>query len=485
MVNTVSGGHLVRLLDRWRALPGVRGARLPEYAALATAVRGLLHDARLPLGVRLPAERELAEALRISRTTVTAAYRELRTSGHLTSRRGSGSFTTLPEGRRVATSGLLVSDGGDVIDLSCASLPAPARFDDAVAAAVAELPAYAAGLGYHPDGLPALRERIAARFTSRGLPTTPEQILVTNGAQNGLDLILRLLLGPGQQVLVESPTYPNALSALRAHRARVSAASLDPIHGWDEELLVAELRASRPTAAYLMPEFQNPSGHVMPLRLRERLPAAAHRAGTDVVVDESYVELSFTDEALPPPVAAFDTHARVLTIGSMSKPFWGGLRVGWVRAAVPVITRLTALRVAVDLAGPVFDQLVAVALLDWADEVVGVHREALRARRDALASALRTQLPQWTFRLPEGGGSLWVELDAPGATALAQAAQEHGVRLAPGPTFGLAGTLERYVRLPFTLPEADLVEAVRRLASAHADLSRARSAQWTPPTLVA
>lgn len=475
----------MRLLDQWRSTRGSRGGRLPEYAALATAVRGLLHDGRVPLGVRLPAERELAESLQVSRTTVTAAYRELRDSGHLISRRGAGSFTALPPGQRVGTQGLEAEGGaGDLLDLSCAALAAPAQLTEAVARAAADLPAHARCAGYEPAGLGLLRERVAAGFVARGLPTTPDQILITGGVQQAVDLVVRLLVAPGQSVLVESPTYPNVLTALRAHRARVVTTNLDPAAGWEEELLLAELRASRPALAYLIPEFQNPTGHVMPKRLRELLPAAAHRGGTDVIVDESFVDLGFV--ASPPrPVAAFDAHARVITVGGMSKPYWGGLRVGWVRAAVPVVARLAALRVTVDMSGPVLDQLVAAHLLDHRDEVIAARRVQLERQRDTLVAALRTHLPAWSFTVPDGGACLWVELDVPVSTALAHAAAEHGVRLAPGPRFGVGGTLERFVRLPFTLPPTDLVEAVRRLAAAHNDLSRARPAQWAPPTLVA
>jgi Transcriptional regulators containing a DNA-binding HTH domain and an aminotransferase domain (MocR family) and their eukaryotic orthologs len=488
------------MLDQWRAnRANGNGRRLPEYAALATAIRGLLRDGRIPLGVRLPAERELADALGISRTTVTAAYRDLRETGHLTSRRGAGSFTAIPGGQRVGSAGLWTpEDTSDMIDLGCAAPEAPAQFTEAVAEAVQELPRYTAGAGYHPTGIPALRERIAAAFTARGLPTSPDQILVTTGAQQAVDLILRLLVSPGQAVLVESPTYPNVLAALRAHRMRVVTSSLDPVAGWEEELLLAELRSTRPAVAYLIPEFQNPTGHVMPHRLRTLLPSVAHRAGTDLIVDESFVDLRLDGPAeaaatvdtvdagaAPSPVASFDAHARVLTVGGMSKPYWGGLRVGWIRAATPIIARLAALRVTVDMSGAVLDQLVAAALLDRAGEVLAARRRELRERRDVLVGALRQQLPQWTFTPPPGGMSLWVELDAPVSTALAQAAHEHGVRLAPGSLFGVAGTLERFIRLPFTLPGPDLVEAVRRLAAAHADLTRARPAAWTPPSLVA
>ncbi len=468
----------------------------------------------------MPAERELAEALAISRTTVTAAYRDLRASGHLASRRGSGSWTTLPEGHRIATSGMWApTDELDVIDLGCAALAAPPELGVAVAEAVEDLPRFARGAGYHPTGVPALRERVAVRFAERGLPTHADQIMITNGVQHALDLILRLLISPGQSVLVESPTYPNVLAALRAHRARVSTDNLDPRTGWDGDLLLGELRSWRPTLAYVIPEFHNPTGHLMPVSLRERLPSVAHRAGADLVVDESFVDLSL-DAALlgaaslgaaslgaaslgaaslgaaslgaaslaagaAPALASYDRHARVLTVGGMTKAYWGGLRVGWIRAAAPVIARLSALRVAVDMAGPVLDQLVALRLLDRANSVIPARRAQLTRQRDTLVAALRAHLPGWSFTIPSGGVCLWVELEAPMSTALAHSAHELGVRLAPGPSFGVAGTLERFVRLPFTLPEDDLIEAVRRLAAAAVDLDHARAPEWSAPALVA
>src|SRR5690606_14500161 len=227
-----------------------------------------------------------------SRTTVSAAYRELRDSGHLTSRRGAGSWTTVPRGHRVDTSGLWSpAEDRDVIDLGNAVLAAPPQLVDAVRAATEELHGYLASAGYYPTGIPELREAVAATYTARGLPTSPEQILVTNGVQHALDLVLRLLVAPGQPVLVESPTYPNALAGLAARRARVVTYGLVET-GWDEEVLLATLRAARPRVAYLVPEFHNPTGHLMPASLRASLTAAAHATGTDLVVDESFVDLA-------------------------------------------------------------------------------------------------------------------------------------------------------------------------------------------------
>lgn len=475
--------QLERLLGNWHGLPGSKSS--PDYAALAGAIRGLVADGRLSLGVRLPAERELADSLRISRTTVSAAYRLLRESGHLTSRRGAGSWTTLPTGHRVASSGVWApAEDLDVIDLAAAAPAAPPQLAEAAAAAVEDLPRYAGGPGYHPAGLPELREQVALGYRHRGLPTSPDQIMITSGVQHALDLVIRLLVAPGQSVLVESPTYPNALAGLGVRRARIATYGL-PDSGWDPDLLLGTLRQTGPRVSYLIPEYHNPTGHLMAIDLRERLVATAHSVGSELVVDESFVDLPLDDHLALPPVASFDRHARVLSIGGMSKPYWGGLRIGWIRASAPVVQRLVAVRVGVDMASPVLDQLVAVHLLRRADEVVPARRAELIRQCRALTAALRSELPEWRFTSPRGGVTLWVELDAPVSSALSRAVEDLGVRLAPGPRFGVDGTLERFLRLPFTLPEADLVEAVHRIAAARTALDRAYRPSWTEPPVFA
>jgi DNA-binding transcriptional MocR family regulator len=483
VTTVLKGPQLARLLGKWHLDGGHRDG--PDYASLAGAVRGLLVDGRLPLGVRLPAERELATCLGISRTTVTAAYRRLRETGHLASRRGAGSWTTMPEDAKVGSTGLWAPGSEpEMLDLGVAALPAPPELAEAAAEAMAELPRYLGEPGYHPSGLIELRAAVADEYGRRGLPTSSDQIMITSGVSHAFDLAVRLLVSPAQPVLVESPTYPNALVALTARRTRVLTYGLDE-SGWDAELLLSGLRQNRPRLAYLVPEFQNPTGHLMPVPLRERLPAIAHSSGTDLIIDESFVDLAIDPVLLPPPVAAFDRHARVLSIGGMSKPYWGGLRIGWIRASAPLVQRLAAVRVGVDMAGPVLDQLVGAHLLRRRTAIVAARRRQLEARRDALVGALREQLPEWRFRVPAGGFSLWAELPAPVSSALARVAEAYGVRLAPGPRFGVDGTLERFLRLPFTLPEPDLVEAVARLAKARRELDRPARRTWESPALVA
>jgi DNA-binding transcriptional MocR family regulator len=502
-VATIGPAQLARMLGPWRVhahatagrAAGRAAGRDADYLRLAGAVRGLLRDGRLALGTRLPAERALADVLSTSRTTVTAAYGSLRDEGYLTSRRGSGSFTAMPDGQRISTSGLWSPSSGDpdLIDLGCAAPDPPAELADAAREAAELLPGYLAGPdgrhGYHPAGLPELREAVADRLTRRGLRTAPHQVVITSGAQQALDVVLRLLAAPGERVLVESPCYPNALAAFAQHRLRVDAVGLGP-DGWDPDVLRSAITAGRPRLAYLIPDFQNPTGHLMPAELRRSLATTAHATGTTVVVDETFAELDLEPERgpLPPPVAALDRHCRVVTVGGMSKSHWGGLRIGWVRCGPTLAQRLTAMRGGVDMGGPVLEQLVALRLLTAGDGPLARRRAALAEQRDALAAALADRLPEWRFRVPRGGLSLWVELDEPVSSALARAAEDRGVRLAPGPRFGVEGTMERFLRLPFARSVEQLREVVDRLAAARADLSlpgRARAARWTEPPVVA
>jgi DNA-binding transcriptional MocR family regulator len=457
----LSGPHLARLLGAWRS------AR-PGYVALAGAIRLLVLDGRLPLHTRLPGERELAAALGVSRTTAAAAYAALRDEGFLTSRRGAGSWTSVPADRRAAPATTAAPAEPGVIDLSVAATAAPeGALHHALAAATAELPRHMPGSGYDAVGLPALRAAVAARFTERGAPTTPEQVLVTAGAQHALALLLRVLAGPGDRVLVDHPTYPNALDAVRAAGARPVPVALAP-HGWDLDMLEATLRQAAPRFAYVIADHHNPTGLTLAADDRERAVALARATRTPLVVDETMAELGLEPGvAAPAPVAAHDAAGEtVVTIGSMSKAFWAGLRIGWIRASPTLVGRLALARATVDLGSPIVEQLVATELLADPEPVLEAQRAALRARRDALGGAVRAGLPTWRFAVPAGGLSLWVELDAPASSALAAVADRHGVRVAAGPRFGVDGAFERFVRLPYNLPEPLLVEAVERLTVA-------------------
>jgi DNA-binding transcriptional MocR family regulator len=484
---------LARLLGTWNV-----GAS-PAYRELADVVRLLVLDGRVALDAALPSERALSEALGVSRATVTAAYGVLREQGFLTGGQGSRSRTRIPRmspAGTTARTGLLPDPGLTVpgltgpgltgpglaapeglIDLAYASLPASGEVvHRAFAAALTELPALLPGFGYDAIGLLPLREAVAARYTAAGAPTTADQILVTSGAQHALNIILRALVGRQDRVLVEHPSYPNALDAIRAVGCRtvpvafadvpstgMDAAGSRAASAWDVQALQAALMQQRPKLAYVVPDFHNPTGYVMPDHQRRRLVSAAKAAGTTLVVDETLRELNL-DGVETAPVAAFSP--AVVTIGSLSKSHWGGLRTGWIRASADLIQRFAAARTSLDLGGPVMEQLAAAHLVRDLDEPLPARLAALRDSRAALLDLLAGQLPDWDVVYPSGGLSAWCRLPGPISTALTVIAPEFGIRLAAGPRFGIGGAFERYLRVPFTLPPEKLETAVMALRSA-------------------
>ena len=200
------------------------------------------------------------------------------------------------------------------------------------------------------------------------------------------------------------------------------------------------------------------------------------RTRTTAIIDESMVALGLDGQEMPAPFAAYSPDA--ITIGSASKSFWGGLRLGWIRSPQDRMEQLTRARVGLDLGAPVMEQLVLVRLLEDAGSILEDHRSRLREQRDALAAAISARLPEWRFRLPAGGLALWCELPGPLGTALAAEGERRGVIVAPGPVFAAEGGLDRFVRIPWTRPVDELEDAVDRLAQAW-DVVRGRQ---TPRT---
>ena len=445
--------------------------RSPAYLGLRNVLQELIGDGRIPVGTRLPSERAVALSLGLSRITVARAYSELVDSGFASARRGAGTFAAVPiDRRRAHDHALRPADRGGPegagFDLNCAASAATPGVAAAYERALAILPAYLAGDGYLPSGLPELRARIAGLYSRRGLPTGADQIVVTSGALSAISIIARALSRPGDRLLVESPVYPNAIEALRAGGGRLVASPLaDALGdaGWDYPGIEASLKQAAPRLAYLIPDFQNPTGFLMDDAGRERIARAMASTRTLAIVDETLQPTDLAGGPMPAPFATFASDA--FTVGSVSKIFWGGLRVGWIRAPREFVARLIDARVHVDLGSSLFDQLVTLQLLDD-DAVLAQRRLALRAQRDALAQALREHLPDWRFRLPRGGLSLWVRLPSGSATGLASLLEADGVYLAPGPVFGVEGGGDQWLRLPYARPAEELVGAVQRIAAA-------------------
>jgi DNA-binding transcriptional MocR family regulator len=241
--------------------------------------------------------------------------------------------------------------------------------------------------------------------------------------------------------------------------------------GWggaDSEGLVTAVRQTAPRAAYLIPDFQNPTGAVLPDAQREVVAQALAEGRTAAVIDESLVELALGSGAMPAPFGSFAGDEPVVTVGSASKILWGGLRVGWLRSDSVTIRRLAALRARLDLSSPILEQLACAHLMQQLDAIRAERKVQLRAQRRSLVGALQRHLPDWRFEVPAGGQVLWCELPAPVSGALAAAAADRGVRITPGSRFAADGTLESWLRLPYTRPGDELTLAVELLAQAWA-----------------
>lgn len=456
---------LVRELGNWRT----SSATGPVYQGLADGIRMLIVDGRLPVDARLPSERALADALRVSRTTVTAAYAQLRDDGYLNARRGARSTTALPVRPMPANATSPVT-----ANLAAATLAAPAAVvSSAFTAAARDVEGYLDGIGIELTGVPALRAAIAERYCARGLPTEPDQIMVTTGALHAINLILATYTQPGDRVLVEQPTYHGGLSAMASRGVRPVPVAMTA-DGWDLDAVDAAMRQVTPTLAYLIPDNHNPTGMTLPVAGRKRLAQIIAETRTRTVVDETITDM-WLDEQVPAPFAASMSTRRdlVLTVGSMSKSFWGGLRIGWIRAERTTLASLITMRPAIDMGTAITEQLAAARLLAVEEEVLPERRDVLRARRARLLALLAEHLPDWQPAPGKGGMSLWVRLPVPMSSALSAAASRMGLEIPPGPRFGVDGTLERFIRVPYTLPDDQLIAAVDLLARAWRSVSGA------------
>lgn len=444
---------LARLLGHWQQA----SSRTPLWRQLADALRLLILDGRLALATRLPGERELAAALEVSRTTISSALAHLREEGYVESRHGSGSRVILPDTRAIPT----LSTASAALDLSTAALSAGPEIHQAYAHALAAITQHLTLTGYDQLGLPALREAIAARYSARGLPTQADEVMVVNGAVSGFALVLRMMTGPGDRVVVDHPTYPLAIAAIQGAQCRPVGVSL-PEKGWDTDGFAATLAQTAPRLAYLMPDFHNPTGRCMDRDTRQAIADIAAQTRTALVVDETMVDLWF-DAPPPPPLASFNPQANVITLGSGGKSFWGGLRLGWIRASSRTIATLTQTRDTLDLGSPVLEQLAARWLFENSDTFLPARRKMLMAHRNRCRELLQTHFPEWKFHEAEGGLSYWIELPGMLATQLAARAETLGINLGTGTRFGLSGAFDRYLRMPFSLDPAQLEEALIRI----------------------
>ena len=477
-----------------------RTSSTPLYQQICEKIRDAVLSGQLAEGTRLPTERALAAALEVNRTTVMNAYNQLASDGLVEGHVGRGTLVRrsqfsyaddsldtdgpswllgLPTTEReiVGPDARLLSElasiGDDIISLA-AGTPAnnllPAELLTSIFAD-GLLRSRQSALGYCPvEGLLSLRQGIAARMRKRGVMVDTQHILILSGSTQGIGLVGRFLLNPGDEVIVEVPTYLGAIQTFRALGARVIGVPTDS-DGMRVDLLETILARHRPRLIYTLPTFQNPTSVVMSPERRRRLLLLARRYQTPILEDDPYGEIFFEGKQ-PQPLKAIDTHSQVIYLSTFSKILAPGLRVAWLAAPEPMIERLSLHKQIFDLNTNAIGQW-AVSEILQRDSLLDDHLAMLRQRyqhkRDVMLQAVHTHLlDSVRVNSPGGGFHLWCRLQGEirSRTLLREATREH-VAFVIGEPFHVDGGGQQQFRLSFASPEEENIEeGIRRIGNA-------------------
>lgn len=448
-------------------------AALPLYRQLYRQIRERILCGGLSAGDRLPATRDLAQQLELNRATVSSAYALLEEEGLIRGHVGRGSFVADPIDRHSAyppgtsaVSGGFVPQTGFVsqnagspgsAEISFAtSRPRSGLFpldqfrlscEEVLATEIAHtVLQLGSPLGYAP-----LRQYLLEDAEERQIGRANDDILITNGCQQAMDLLARAVLTPEDTVLVEEPIYPGLKSALAQAQVRLVSVPVGE-QGVTAEDFSRLMESERPRMAVLTPSFQNPTGATIPLDARRAMLEAAARAGVLLVENDLYSALRYRGDAVP-AFKSLRGADDVVLLGSFSKVAFPGLRVGWVIAPRPLIRRLAEIKQATDLHT---DQLSQAVLLRFAESGrLAAHLRSVRkaglAQLEAAIDGCSRFLPAGSrFTKPDGGLNLWVRLPAPlDAGALLAAAQSRGVNYLPARYFAVNRLDESAFRLSF------------------------------------
>ncbi len=486
-----------------------KSSPIPLYLQISQQIRELILSGALPEGSRLPPQRELAAQLGVNRTTVINAYQELAADGLVDATIGRGTVvrttarppTSVPPSplpwaevfslRMQATLDPLIRDmmalcaRQDVISFA-AGVPAPdlypldqfrAVMDEVLKRDGRTLLQHCPTEGHFP-----LRQWLAERMAERGAQVSARNVLVLSGSQQGLDLVARLLLEPGDAVIAESPSYLGVLQVFQAVGVRLLTVPLDE-QGMRIDLLEQILARRRPKLIYTLPTFQNPTGVTLSLERRHQLLALAQRYQVPILEDDPYGELRYEGRPVP-TLKSLDRYGHVLYLSTFSKMLFPGLRLGWLAAPEPVIERLVLLKQLTDLHSNTLGQW---ALAEFCRRgLLDAHLSRLRKiyarRRDAMCDALHRYCPPGlTWNHPEGGFYLWCRLPQKlrARELLAEAARRQ-VAFIVGDAFHVDGGGQEWMRLNFTYhTEETIIEGVKRLGQAMDELLQRQHIQPT------
>jgi len=476
---------------------------VPLYRQLYGYIVDLLRSGKIPRGEKLPATRELAGMLGLNRATVAAAYELLETEGLISSHVGRGSFVT-----GGSPAGLTPLDWRALLAPSAGAPPSALRVRISFAASrpaerlfpLAEVQAACGEVMAQPDlpailqlgspsGYEPLRRRLLDDGCASGTVGAADGLMITSGCQQALDLLGRVLLKPGDAVVVEDPVYPGLKNLFAAMGARLVGVPAGEA-GMDVEALGHALAAAPARLVVATSNFQNPTGGTLPLAARREMVRAVAAAGAVLVENDIYGELRYMGAALP-SLKELDEGGNVVLLRSFSKVAFPGLRVGWVAGPAPLVERLTEAKQLADLHT---DQLSQALLLRFLESGrlaahVACAVAAGAARLAATLEGCRRYLPEDTrFTRPQGGMNVWVELPAPLDTAeLLPRAEREGVAYLPGKYFAVARPAAGALRLSFAGLEPERIrEGLAILGEIFSlEMERTRGARGQPaPAIV-
>jgi DNA-binding transcriptional MocR family regulator len=449
----------------------------PIYVQLAAALSAAIRGGRIAIGSRLPSERDCAATLGVSRTTVTSAYQELKSTGLLRGYVGRGAIVIADDPDRApagAISWLQIASRQAPRNrtLNPATHPGLISFGDGwlhpsliphadLAAAASKAARDMAPLTTAAPvlGLPVLRDALTEMLRAQGVKATPNELLVTGGAQQGLNVIARALISPGDTVLCESATWYGAVRAYQAAGAVVAGVAMDH-EGVDPDALEDALVRLRPKLVYLIPTFHCPTGRLLGLPRRRRIVEICARFRTPIVESHVYGDLTFGER--PPTLKSLAPEGLVIHQGSASKTISPALRLGWLAASRGAMELLESAKAGLDLSTPALTQAVLAGFLNsgaYARHQLKFRKE-LRTRRDALIAALAAHCPELRFAKPQGGIYLWAQLPKfLTALAVEAAAADAGVSVRSGDSFLTNGAASSHIRLCFAAPAVDQIAA--------------------------
>lgn len=478
-----------------------RTSGTPLYQQICQSLRDAIVAGELAEGTRLPTERALARELGVNRTTVMNAYNELASEGLIEGHVGRGTLVrrsyrrmedpfyeeeapawlfglasneevALGADAHVLSEITSIGERREIISLATAEpgldLLPTALLQKVIAESLSEGRQNA--LGYCPvEGLQSLRRAIAMRMHRRGVAVDLQHVLILSGSTQGIGLIGRLLLRPGDEVVVEVPTYLGAIQTFRALGARVIGVPTDS-DGMRVDLLESILARRSPRLIYTLPTFQNPTGAVLSSERRRRLLLLARRYQIPILEDDPYGEIYFEGQE-PQPLKALDTHGHVLYLSTFSKILAPGLRVAWLAGPEQMIERLSLHKQVFDLNTNALGQWAVSEILrrDLLDEHLETLRQHYRQKLDLTLQAIHDYWPaEVRVNRPAGGFHLWCRLpgDIRARTLLREAAQEQ-VAFVIGEPFHVDGGGQHAFRLSFAPPpDEQITEGIKRIGNA-------------------